>query len=301
MREQASRFGTAELSRAADILNDGCTEMRGATSPRLLLELITARLLLPGAAHDGVAVLSRVERLERRMSIDSADNPAPSTKPAATAPAPSAPEPPAAPPAAAAEQPAPPRAAKQPAPPRAAKQPAPPRAAEQKAPPVAAAPPVETAAAPATHIDEASGGSVDAAALRRVWPEVLEATKARKRTAHAMLAQYAQVTDVRGRTIVLSFAHPPIERQFRAQGLGDVLSDALREVLGVVWTVETVAGADEPRKEAETPTAEGFDAGDAPTDGEATIDITAPSGEDAAVALLEEGLGATVIGEVDAS
>src|SRR3954451_8869058 len=72
MRNQASRFTPAELSRAADILNEGCTEMRGATSPRLLLELICARLLLPGAAHDPASVFARLERLERRLSIDQA-------------------------------------------------------------------------------------------------------------------------------------------------------------------------------------------------------------------------------------
>src|SRR4051812_41173794 len=63
MRNQAARFTPAELSRAADILNEGCTEMRGATSPRLLLELICARLLLPGAAHDATTLLARLERL----------------------------------------------------------------------------------------------------------------------------------------------------------------------------------------------------------------------------------------------
>ena len=45
---QAARFGKAELSRAADIVATGLTEMRGATAPRLLLELICARVLLPG-------------------------------------------------------------------------------------------------------------------------------------------------------------------------------------------------------------------------------------------------------------
>ena len=48
---QAARFGATDLSRAADILATGLTEMRGATAPRLLLELICARVLLPGADH----------------------------------------------------------------------------------------------------------------------------------------------------------------------------------------------------------------------------------------------------------
>src|SRR5947208_6070570 len=72
MRNQTAQFGAAELSRAAYILNVGCTEMRGATSPRLLLELICARLLLPDASRDETGVLTRLERLERRLSIESA-------------------------------------------------------------------------------------------------------------------------------------------------------------------------------------------------------------------------------------
>ncbi len=52
---QAARFGKAELVRAADIVASGLTEMRGATTPRLLLELICARLLLPGVDHESLA------------------------------------------------------------------------------------------------------------------------------------------------------------------------------------------------------------------------------------------------------
>ena len=63
---QAARFGAAELSRAADIVATGLTEMRGATAPRLLLELICARVLLPGADHATDGVLARLDRLEKR-------------------------------------------------------------------------------------------------------------------------------------------------------------------------------------------------------------------------------------------
>ncbi|MFF3767265.1 DNA polymerase III subunit gamma and tau [Streptomyces sp. NPDC001922] len=65
MQAQASVFGPAELSRAADLVNEGLTEMRGATSPRLQLELICARLLLPAAFDDERSVQARLERLER--------------------------------------------------------------------------------------------------------------------------------------------------------------------------------------------------------------------------------------------
>ncbi|WP_344095643.1 DNA polymerase III subunit gamma and tau, partial [Streptomyces stramineus] len=65
MQAQASVFGAAELSRAADLVNEGLTEMRGATSPRLQLELICARVLLPAAFDDERSVRARLDRLER--------------------------------------------------------------------------------------------------------------------------------------------------------------------------------------------------------------------------------------------
>ncbi len=64
---QAARFGKAELVRAADCVAAGLTEMRGATTPRLLLELICARVLLPGADHSTDGLTARLDRLERRM------------------------------------------------------------------------------------------------------------------------------------------------------------------------------------------------------------------------------------------
>ncbi|WP_369377548.1 DNA polymerase III subunit gamma and tau [Streptomyces sp. cg36] len=65
MQAQASVFGAAELSRAADLVNNGLTEMRGATSPRLQLELICARVLLPAAYDDERSLQARLDRLER--------------------------------------------------------------------------------------------------------------------------------------------------------------------------------------------------------------------------------------------
>ena len=50
MRAQAAAFGAGALSRAADVVFAGLSEMTGATAPRLQLELIAARVLLPGAA-----------------------------------------------------------------------------------------------------------------------------------------------------------------------------------------------------------------------------------------------------------
>ena len=69
MQAQTTRLGLAELTRAADLLHTGLTEMRGATAPRLLLELICARILLPGAYDDEASLLTRLDRLERRFAI----------------------------------------------------------------------------------------------------------------------------------------------------------------------------------------------------------------------------------------
>ena len=94
---QAARFGPAELTRAADIVATGLTEMRGATAPRLLLEIICARVLLPGADHSTEGVQARLDRLERRMPHrrgpqrrrhDHPQRPGPGPGPPATASAP---------------------------------------------------------------------------------------------------------------------------------------------------------------------------------------------------------------------
>ncbi|MGW2531333.1 DNA polymerase III subunit gamma and tau, partial [Streptomyces sp. NPDC001595] len=69
MQAQAGVFGAAELSRAADLVNEGLTEMRGATSPRLQLELICARVMLPAAYGDERSVMARLDRLERGINF----------------------------------------------------------------------------------------------------------------------------------------------------------------------------------------------------------------------------------------
>ncbi|MFI5926298.1 DNA polymerase III subunit gamma and tau [Micromonospora sp. NPDC051543] len=80
MAAQASQLGSATLSRCADIVHDGLVEMRGTTAPRLLLELICARMLLPGADDSTGGLLQRLERMERRLTLGGVD-------PAGSAPA----------------------------------------------------------------------------------------------------------------------------------------------------------------------------------------------------------------------
>jgi DNA polymerase-3 subunit gamma/tau len=79
---QAGRFGGADLSRAADLVATGLTEMRGATAPRLLLELICARVLLPGADHGTEGLAARLDRIERRLSVSGTPSVVPPPVPA---------------------------------------------------------------------------------------------------------------------------------------------------------------------------------------------------------------------------
>ncbi len=80
MRVQSAAFGAGALSRAADIVNTGLTEMTGATAPRLQLELIAARVLLPAAAGErGYA--ARLDRLERRLDVGGVHSAAAATGP----------------------------------------------------------------------------------------------------------------------------------------------------------------------------------------------------------------------------
>ena len=98
MREQATRIGRATLTRYAEVVHAGLTEMRGATAPRLLLEVICARLLLPSASDAESALLQRVERIETRldMSIPDGEKPERSAPVRRSEPAPPPPSPPAA-------------------------------------------------------------------------------------------------------------------------------------------------------------------------------------------------------------
>jgi len=86
MRDQAARIGTATLTRYAEVVHAGLGEMRGATAPRLLLEVVCARLLLPSASDTESALLQRVERIETRLDMsvpEAAAQPVPAAKPTA--------------------------------------------------------------------------------------------------------------------------------------------------------------------------------------------------------------------------
>jgi DNA polymerase-3 subunit gamma/tau len=82
---QAGRFGPTELTRYAQIVNDGLTHVKGSTSPRLQLEILAARLLVPATEVDAESTLSRIDVLERRMSILASAPPGGTAAPASSA------------------------------------------------------------------------------------------------------------------------------------------------------------------------------------------------------------------------
>ncbi len=243
---QAARFGRAELTRAADLVAAGLTEMRGATAPRLLLELICARVLLPAADHGTDGVLARLDRLERRMAIGA--TPATGSA-AAPVPAPvAAPEP--APEPVAEQRPAvEPEPEPEPTPPAfAVPEPAP----EPPPPPPAPAPAPALAAPPA--------GGLALVDVRRLWPDVIAATQRKRRVTWIHLTQNSQVVGFDGTTLTLGFNNAGARGSFEG-GSVDVLHEAIREVVGAEWKIETIvdpgaeASAAPPPREPAAPAA----------------------------------------------
>ncbi|HET8866721.1 MAG TPA: DNA polymerase III subunit gamma and tau, partial [Agrococcus sp.] len=214
--EQASGFGGAELSRAADIVAKALTDMAGATSPRLHLELMAARLLVPETGEPEVGTLARVERLEQRLDggAPAAAPAQPATAPAQPATAPAQPTPAPAQPTAAAAQPA--------------TAPAQPAAASASAPSSAAVAPV--AAAPAAPISFQQ--------LRDSWDEVLQQLADESRSAWMVATALTPIELREGDVLVLGFQSDADVQRFRESQAGkpsvaDLLRTAIHGLLGI--------------------------------------------------------------------
>jgi DNA polymerase-3 subunit gamma/tau len=199
--------------------------MRGATAPRLLLEVVCARLLLPSASDAESALLQRVERIETRLEMSI---PAPATAPAAApAPAPAPAEPVAAPRSAPAEPVA---------------QPSP-------------EPPAPDPPAPAVSEPAPAPGELNAAAVRTMWPTVRDKVRQRSRTTEVMLAG-ATVRAVEGNTLVLTHESAPLAKRLSEQRNSDVIAEALKDALGVNWRVRCETGSPAPAEVSALPTKE---------------------------------------------
>ncbi|GAS99503.1 DNA polymerase III subunits gamma and tau [Mycolicibacterium canariasense] len=323
MREQAARLGSATLARYAEVVHAGLGEMRGATAPRLLLEVVCARLLLPSASDTESALLQRIERIETRLEVSVPTNelaPAPATpvtrqfvRPSRAEPAPEpepasepTPEPapasvtppaPAAPPAPAPVAPpapapvAPP--AREPEPVVASRpQPEPERAAP---PPPAPASPEPVSAPPVTPA-AAAVGEPDAAAVRSMWNTVREKVNGRSKALNAMLAD-AIVRAVEGGTLVLSHPAPTLVKRLGETKNADIIRESLKDALGVDWQIrcvpdtgETVTAGTGPAAAQPDPAAEEERMlAEASSD---TSEVVRRDPEEVAIELLQTELGA---------
>ena len=249
---QAERFGPGELGRMVTIVGDLYLDLRTATDQRLVVEVGLARAAVPEASLDAEALLARIERLERRLSIAGAEPQAPSAGPgpavveptASPAPAPAKAVP------AAKAAPASVKTAPPPAPAKAKAAPDPSRpeavpAAEAK-PRSRAKPRDQAAEAPA---EEAGWGAAEAPArvpvdldlVRRSWPLVLERVQAASRVTASFLGHGRPVA-LEGRQLVVEL---PRDRRFEAEALAGrsrQVDGVLEAMLGGGLEVRVVVG-----------------------------------------------------------
>jgi DNA polymerase-3 subunit gamma/tau len=234
---QSNGFGPSELTRAADIVNAALMEFRGATAPRLLLELMCARILVPGADNSTQGFQARLDRIERRLLMDGGTAPAPAM-PVAAAPRVVEPAPPVLEPVERTPAPAPPSELVAPPVPPAQVEPAPgaPPVADEPAP-VAVPEPVgvpEPVPAPAP------AGQLTIADVRRLWPEILDKIRDMRRFAWIMLSQNAQVMALDGNILTIALVNTGARDSFLSSGSDEYVQRALNDVLGVTWRIEAI-------------------------------------------------------------
>jgi len=228
MRNQANRIGTANLSRAADIAAEGLTQMRGATAPRLILELICGRILLPIGDNTEAGMLSRIERLER------AENIAPLTSSVASAPARTV-------------------EAKE----KAASTHSTEALSSSKAP--EEKPAVKEKDSTAKHVP----GNFDIAALRRAWPDVIEDVKKRRRLTWSLLSASAQVLSVDEDAITIGIVNAGAKESFERSESDVILRNAFIDVVGLDRKIAVVV---DPSIDTNTPAARETRTSEAPSD-----------------------------------
>jgi len=263
MRVQAQNIGQASLSRAADIAAEGLTQMRGATAPRLILELICGRILLPMGDTSEAGLLARIERLERVESIapqpripDTSSNSLRSDT-LLNQNSPEASKPP-----------------------------------TSKAKDVDVVEVVSEASSSTSQASEQPKSaspknvdSIDVAGLRRLWPEVIENVKKRRRLTWSLLSASAQILGVDSKIITIGIVNPGARDSFIRSESDEILRQAFIEVVGLDRKIEVTV--DPSIDTTSTPEARAVRTSEAPTD------KTQLSG----AALLAAELGATVISE----
>jgi DNA polymerase-3 subunit gamma/tau len=265
MRTQATNIGAANLSRSADIAAEGLTQMRGATAPRLILELICGRMLLPGGDSSEAGMLSRIERLERVENITTTTTPSPA--PTKTT--------------------APDSTPKIAAAPKAADKPA------VKAKEVVAEVVKEETvgggdskeALPESPSQSVSSKTFDIAGLRRLWPDVIENVKKRRRLTWSLLSASAQIVAVDEKLITIGIVNAGARDSFVRSESDEILRQAFIEIVGIDRKIEVVVDASIDT--TSTPEARSVRKDEAPSDKNLL----------SGAALLAAELGATVIPE----
>ncbi len=257
MRAQAAGFGQAQLASAAEIISAGLVEMRGATSPRLLLELMCAQVLLPAPGAGSSALLARLERLERGLAAGTEPGQAGRSPASGTisrdAAASGSRDAAASGDAARSHESAPRAAAPRTAAPRSA------------APQTAGHPSADTADAPRTGPETGSrpagtatagtatagtatagtgsgGGLASTDSLRERWPEVLDAVRRERKVAWLLLSN-ATVDSLADGALTLRFGKEGEARGFSGSGYDRDLGQVLQAMFGIAPAIRAIAGA----------------------------------------------------------
>ena len=237
LSSQAASLGAGELTRAAEVIATGLTDMRGTTAPRLHLELMCARVLLPGADTDDRGVHARLDRLERRIGIAEVTSPVRSEPPTPRSePVDVRPEP-------VNVRPEPVKVRPEPVEGPSVEQASTSSAGRSPHPE-----PVEGRAegASTSAVLSSSKGSAPISPqltvtdVRRLWPEVLEEVKGKRRFTWILLSQNAQVAELRNDTLLLAMSNAGARDSFARGGSEDVLREAMVVVMGADFAVETM-------------------------------------------------------------
>jgi len=262
MRTQAANIGAANLSRSADIAAEGLTQMRGATAPRLILELICGRMLLPGGDNSESGMLSRIERLERIENITTTTVVTPTKKVADPAP-------------------------KIADAPKAAAKPVAKVVAEKEATEGDSkeALPESPKVASEKQVKPVSSKTFDIAGLRRLWPDVIENVKKRRRLTWSLLSASAQIVAVDEELITIGIVNAGARDSFVRSESDEILRQAFIEIVGIDRKIEVVVDASIDT--TSTPEARAVRKDEAPSDKNLL----------SGAALLAAELGATVINE----
>jgi len=241
MASQASRIGSASLNRAAALLAEGLTAMRGATPARLILELVAGKITIAQGDSSDTGLISRLERLERQSGFDVANTPAAPTQKVNKTEAKAEPK------------------------------------AIKEEPKQAKSEPVKSEKAPS---------SADIAALRRMWPDVIESVKRRRRLTWSLISASAQILSVDEKQITIGIVNAGARDSFIRSESEQILIDAFDEVTGIRRKIEVVV---DPSTSANSNEAKSARVDEDPDD-EVRLSGTE---------LLMKELGARVIGESD--